>query len=155
MHVHYTIDTVKIVSVDHVSTRNVAHQYRSLSWSKGSLIEAQADPEETRKRRGRDQYTRIVSFCSNRAMFMISVSDAAKPGLTQLSKHNNYYHGRHRGSWQFTARNVCFIGSGAEPDSGRNLKIVLATLIVHIQTLLSSSLELRLSAPQMRARVWS
>ena len=62
MHVHYTIDTVKIISVDHMSTRNVAHQYQSLSWSKGSLIEAQADPEETRKWRGRDQYTRIVSF---------------------------------------------------------------------------------------------
>ena len=60
---------------------------------KERLFEAQADPEETRKRRGRDQYTRIVSFCSSGAMFMINVGDVAKPGMTQMSKHNNYYHG--------------------------------------------------------------
>ena len=47
-------DTVKIVSVDHVLTVNVAHQTIEAQ-RKGSIMrfEAQADLEETRKRRGR------------------------------------------------------------------------------------------------------
>ena len=53
-----------------MSTLNVAHQQLK---PEGKALEAQIDPKETRKRRGRDQYTRVVSFCSNMAMLMISV----------------------------------------------------------------------------------
>ena len=42
-------------------------------------LDTQADPKETRSKEVGDQYTRVVSFCSNKTTFMISVSDVAKP----------------------------------------------------------------------------
>ena len=45
MHAHYTIDTVKIISVDHMSTLNVAHQQltqpegKALGGLSGSMAE--------------------------------------------------------------------------------------------------------------------
>ena len=57
------IRTVNIVSIDHVLTLNVAHQTTEV------CFEAQAEEIETRKRRGRDQYTRVLSFCSNKTIY--------------------------------------------------------------------------------------
>ena len=50
------IDTVYIVSIDRVLTLNVAHQTIEACFG------AKAGEIETRKRRGRDQYTRVLSF---------------------------------------------------------------------------------------------
>ena len=57
------IRTVNIVSIDYVLTLNVAHQTTE------ACFEAQAEEIETRKRRVRDQYTRILSFCSNKTIY--------------------------------------------------------------------------------------
>ena len=58
------IHTVEIVSVDRVLTLNVAHQTIE------ACFEAQAEEIETRKRRGMDQYTRVLSFCSNKTIYV-------------------------------------------------------------------------------------
>ena len=60
------IDTVKIVSIDRVLTLNVAHQTTeaclwSSSRSRGDL---KLEREEVR-----NQYTRVVSFCSNKTIY--------------------------------------------------------------------------------------
>ena len=83
--VHHAINTIKIVSADCVLTLelNVAQPAESPTTEdrrKVSLtcFEAQADPEGTRKRRGRvsvSLHESSVFFCSNKATFMISVSD--------------------------------------------------------------------------------
>ena len=51
------IDTVKIVSFDHLLTLNVAHQT-----TEGGLFEAQADLKETRKRKGRESVHKSSIF---------------------------------------------------------------------------------------------
>ena len=86
------IHTVNIVSVDRMLTLNVAHQTTE------ACFEAQAEEIETRKRRGRDQYTRVLSFCSNKTiydpyhMYGKAVSGKACLPATQDSS---------RGSWLY------------------------------------------------------
>ena len=70
-----------------------------------------------------NQYTRVVSFCSNKAAFMIHVSDVAKPiivcivlsiyACSQVTQHSI----DSQGSWQYTAlaaKKYFFIISGAD-----------------------------------------
>ena len=66
------IDTVKIVSINHVLTLNVAHQTTE-AWKEG-VFEAQAGLEETRKITGRGSVHKSSIFCSNKTTFMIRIS---------------------------------------------------------------------------------
>ena len=72
------IDMAKIVSVDRVLTLNVHVAHQQLK-PEERLFEAQADLKETKSKEEGDRYTRVVSSCSNKATFMISVSDMTKP----------------------------------------------------------------------------
>ena len=81
------IRTVSIVSIDHVLTLNVAHQTRE------ACFDAQAEEIETIKRRGRDQCTRVLFFCSNKTtydpyhMYVKAVSGkACLPATLDLSQ---------------------------------------------------------------------
>ena len=72
------INVVKIVNVGRVLTLNVAQQLpeeKALSVQIWKKLES----EEVG-----NKYNRVVSFCSNKAMFMIHVNEVAKPVVKLL-----------------------------------------------------------------------
>ena len=74
-----TINVVKIVNVGRVLTLNVAHQQPPEHELISVRIWRRLESEEVG-----NQYNRVVSFCSNKATFMIHVSDVAKPVVKLL-----------------------------------------------------------------------